>query len=245
MVFGQVDVIHRRVDLTERLDDLHPVHQFFAGFFPVGIDHAYGSDLAVTGSGYNGQQHEVTDVFAGIVHSEEANHRIVHHDGSRHQAFDALGFQDLIGLRAGDMILRQGRNIKLPLFFKSLEPAFQTVNRNILKIIDLRGDPVAAPFKSIVKYRTLPVHLKNIGAIRVIISADVRKDAVQCLFILRLIQIVTQKTLDRPFLFRNISCKLVHNTPLQHRFFPQEHITVSLRTPMFDSAERMSCHFFA
>lgn len=96
------------------------------------------------------------------------------------------------------------------------KPAFHCVIRNVLEMINLRADAFAAPLKGIVEYPAPHMRLKNIGAIRVVIPADIPQNAVHRLRVLRLTQIFSQEMLYRLFPAVLPLLHKVHTTPLKY-----------------------------
>ena len=95
---GQVDIIHGRIDLAQRLNDLHPIHQRLAGLHQFFVQHTLSCNLAVTGRSRDGQQQQGVGIPSRIVHTQEAHHFPTHHNGGRHEAFNPLRRQNIIGL---------------------------------------------------------------------------------------------------------------------------------------------------
>ena len=136
---------------------------------------------------------------SGIVHPQKAHHFSAHRNGRGHEALDTLRRQNLIGLGAGVIVRRQRGDVELPLLPECLKPAFHSGNGNILEIFNLRRDTLTAPLKGIVEYPPVCAHLKDIGAVCIVVFADILQNAVQCLPVLGLIQIIPQKLFYRLF----------------------------------------------
>ena len=209
----QVDIIQGGIDLTQRLNNPCPVHQRLAGLGQLFVHHPLGGDLTVAGGSRDRQQQQRVGIPSGVVHPQKAHHFPLHRNGRRHETFDSLGLQYFVGLCAGVIVRRHRRDEKLPLLLKCLKPAFQSFDGNVLKIVNLCCDTRAAPLEGIVEYPVVFAHFKDIGTVRVIILADVLKNTVQRLPVLRLIQIIPEKLLDRLRLAVQSLFMIVHTAP--------------------------------
>ena len=113
-VLLQIDIIQGKEDVAHGPNDgqmllLSRNHriQCLVGAADTAFHDPLGGDFAVAGGSHNGQKQQIRSIPSGIVHTKETDNITLYHNGSRHQALDPLGLQDLIGFGIWRIIVTQ------------------------------------------------------------------------------------------------------------------------------------------